>query len=299
MAGVDDLDRWLSLLAPMTGASAYPGDRRPILNAQISIDTGQPDRLRLTLDPLAGAALGEIDADRLRALCRVFACRPLTDRVLRLYTLGYALPRSLWLGVVPGRRRIVKAYVSSPEILTREWLPQLTRDAGWLPDRPGPAFTTLYRKLVPYFAVPEGVGIAFTGRRWLGTTYYLRSTVSWEACASTAMAEHLHVGPPERLDRLREACTPMPAAAGWSLACRADGTLVDVKLEMAVRLEPRAIARLADGFGIDGSPVVALAGLIERAGLSHGVPPTPVILSLRFVGTMLSSLVAYFALGPA
>lgn len=299
--GIDALDRIVELLAPMRGKDAFGREiaQQGIVNAQISVDTRHASQLRLTLDPFAGRTFWEVRRELRLEVLHALSCPPLLERALRLHQLGSALPQRLWLGLAPAADRcIVKAYVTSPDPVVRDWLPQLTRDAGWLPPAIGAAFIAVHDRLVPSLATVEGIGISFAGETWLGTTFYLRSTMPWLACTSTALSEHLGLWPAECLERLPEIFPVAPTTFGWSVECDPGGALVDVKLEVAVNgpWSRAAVAAYARRFGIEPRALEALADALREAGLSGGEEPAPAVMSLRFIDGWLRSLVAYFPL---
>jgi hypothetical protein len=294
------LVRFLGLLAPMrTIASGQPADAQSLVNAQISVDTEHPERLRLTLDPFAGRPFWEVRKEELLAVLDVLACPALSERALQLYRLGYALPQTFWLGVAPTPSDwVMKAYVSSPDPILRPWLSHLARDAGWLPATLQRGFMTLYEQLTPSMATLEGIGISFLGLRQLGTTFYLRSSLPWVAIASPLIAALLRLTPSESLETISSLFPEEPAAVGWSVECDADGALVDLKLETAVkgRCSDEHVAAYARRMGLDAGPLRRLADEVGGAGLSVGDRATPAVLSLRFAQGALRSMVAYFPL---
>jgi hypothetical protein len=290
------LDRTLGYLEPLPGPA---GAMRRLLNAQISVDTANPDRLRLTMDPLAGAAFPIVPRERAIRAVRDLDCGPLETSVERLYASGCELPQNLWIGLAPADEGyVVKAYISSRTLDGAAAVSRAARAAGWLPPTVSPNFRSTYERLVPFFAAVEGVGLSFNGDVRLGTTVYFRAVRPWATCISDDACAFLGMSPAHAVRRLTNVLGGPPAGFGWSAECDLDGCLVDVKLEVKVDgwYSANALTDYASERGIDPAPIGALAGAIARGGLCEPSGPSPAFLSLRLVGGEVRSIVVYLPL---
>lgn len=269
------------------------------LNAQISVDSGVPNQLRLTLDPFAGIPHSEVSKKRVSNVARATGSRALLDRTEALCRLNSVLPQDYWIGLAPDRAgSVVKAYVVNYHPVRRRLMSHLAREAGWLPANLQSTFLTLYDRLIPSFATLEGIGISFSGDVWLGTTLYVRSTVPWTLCASLGFSQYIGISPALAVSRLSRALVAPPSFFGWAIEVDPYGALVDLKLEFALSKDCsyRAVVTYAQDVGIDSSVFDALAHAIASARLSVVREPVPAIMSLRFASGELRSLVSYFSL---
>jgi hypothetical protein len=274
---------------------------RALLNAQISVDTAAPGRLRFTMDPLAGDTFADLPFERAIQSVRALGCEPLEASVAALYEAECHLPQNLWIGLAPaGNGHVLKAYISDRRPGEADNLSRMARAAGWMPPCTGPDVSSLYERLVPFFADVEGVGISFKGDRRLGTTVYLRATRPWSICVSDEACAFLGICPAGTVQPVTAVFGRPPAVFGWSVECDPDGGLVDVKLEMKVDgwYNDSALADYARARDIDATPITALADAIARASLSERPDPSPAFLSLRLVRRDLCGVVAYFPLTP-
>jgi hypothetical protein len=289
----------LTYLAPLHRTDAVLGsDDRVLLNAQLSVDSHQPDVLRLALDPFAGRSLKTLAVERTLAPIRVLRCEMLTRRVAALHDAGVELPQNLWIGaVLRGGGPIVKAYISSRALSTNATLPYLARRAGWLPGAPERSFTQIFNRLVPFWTELEGIGISFQNGAWSGATVYLRGIQPWHAYLTSGLWDDIGLGATPSIERLSELVAVSPMW-GWSLECDPAGRLVNTKFEVGIGVGKNraAICRYVRDLGISSVALETLGHAIDAAALSEQAAAPPAVMSLRYVDRQLQGVVAYFRL---